>query len=206
MADATYNNQNVYHKQGGDEQVIASGGKITVESSGEIEGQSGGFFDAQAGFDFRFTSSNNTLSAAQMRALLWNQVQFSVIANSAGVLSVLNLPSSGYIIFSIADAASNASAWFTSIGNIPGQVMVLFMRGVGSTGSVFISMSGVSVVGTISGDLSSISLQNSGIFRVGASTGVGLLSGMGFLKLLCTGADEWSVIEKTGGVVERGSS
>jgi hypothetical protein len=34
MADATYNNQKVYHKRGGDEQVIASGGTQTIESGG----------------------------------------------------------------------------------------------------------------------------------------------------------------------------
>ncbi len=36
MADATYQPK-VYRKQGGDEWVVASGGKITVESGGDIE-------------------------------------------------------------------------------------------------------------------------------------------------------------------------
>lgn len=36
MADATYQPL-VYRKQGGDEMVVASGGKITVESGGEID-------------------------------------------------------------------------------------------------------------------------------------------------------------------------
>ena len=40
MADTTYENK-VYHKQGGDEEVVASGGKITVESGGEIDLQDG---------------------------------------------------------------------------------------------------------------------------------------------------------------------
>ena len=40
MADATYGPK-VYHKQGGDEEVVASGGKITVESGGEIDLQDG---------------------------------------------------------------------------------------------------------------------------------------------------------------------
>jgi len=33
MADATYQ-PNVYHKQGGDEMIVASGGLVTVESGG----------------------------------------------------------------------------------------------------------------------------------------------------------------------------
>lgn len=41
MADATYGPK-VYHKQGGDEVVVASGGKITLESGGEIDVQAGG--------------------------------------------------------------------------------------------------------------------------------------------------------------------
>jgi hypothetical protein len=40
MADETYTPK-VYHKQGGDELVVASGGKITVESGGAIEAPGG---------------------------------------------------------------------------------------------------------------------------------------------------------------------
>jgi len=39
MSDTTYQAK-VYHKQGGDELVVASGGKITVESGGEIDMES----------------------------------------------------------------------------------------------------------------------------------------------------------------------
>lgn len=35
MVDATYQSK-VYHKQGGDELVVASGGKINVETGGQI--------------------------------------------------------------------------------------------------------------------------------------------------------------------------
>ncbi len=47
-ADTTYTTK-VYHKQGGDEEVVASGGQITVESGGEIEIESGGTIEAEAG-------------------------------------------------------------------------------------------------------------------------------------------------------------
>lgn len=193
MADATYINQAVYEKQGGNELVIADGGKLTVESGGETEGQSGGYFDAQTGYAYYFTSSSNEVSAAQMRALLWNQTQFSIIANTAGVLSVTNLPSAGVIIFSLADAASNASAWLTSTGGIPGQIMQLMVRGGGSAASIYISMSGVSLVGTLSGDVSSFSLQTSATSNA-------------TIRLLLTDTSEWSIIDKSSGsVVERGA-
>ncbi len=42
-ADATYGPK-VYHKQGGDEEVVADGGTITVESGGTITVESGGTF------------------------------------------------------------------------------------------------------------------------------------------------------------------
>lgn len=42
MADATYQ-PSVYRKQGGNEQVVASGGKLTVESGGIIDVESGGY-------------------------------------------------------------------------------------------------------------------------------------------------------------------
>jgi len=40
MVDTTYQNK-VYHKAGGDELVVASGGKITVESGGAIQSSDG---------------------------------------------------------------------------------------------------------------------------------------------------------------------
>jgi hypothetical protein len=230
MADATYQPK-VYKKQGGDELVVAnggaltvesggtvdlesgggidiesgstigieSGGKIIAESGGEIEGLSGGFFDAQAGFDFYLTSVNNTLSAAQLRVLLWNNTTFSTIQEStgagSGVLSIINLPSAGMIVFSMSDAASNASAWLTSMNGIPGQRMILMIRGGQSQGSVYISTSGVSLVGTLSGDLSSISLQQSAA-----------VESQGYVELICTDTDEWSILNQRGQVVQRGSS
>lgn len=207
MADSTYVNQSVYHKQGGDEEVIADGGTLTVESGGkqilesgaELEVQSGSFFDLQGGAGLYLVSSGNTITASQARALLWNPTQFSIIQEStgagSGVLSVINLPSAGFIIFSMSDAASNASAWMTSMTGIPGQRMILLIRGGQSAGSVFISMSGVSVVGTLSGDLSSFSLQQS-------ATHVS----QGYVELLCTAADEWSIVNFRGQLYQRGSS
>lgn len=145
--------------------------------------------------DGYFNVNGADLTGAQLRSLLYVGLQTSVIANSAGVLSVVNLTSAGVQIFSIADAASNASAWFTS-GPVAGQKMFLMMRGAGNAGSVFISTSGVSLVGTISTDLSSISLQNSAD-----------ISSVGKLWLECFSDGEWSVVNRSlSGVVEQGSS
>jgi hypothetical protein len=47
MADVTYQPL-VYRKQGGDEFVVASGGKITVESGGEIVVDSGGILNTES--------------------------------------------------------------------------------------------------------------------------------------------------------------
>lgn len=186
MADVTYINQGQYNKQGGNVKVIASGGSI--------EGETGGFFDAQTGFEFYLGDSTTNLSAAQLRTLLWNQTQFSVITNTIGVLSVVNLPSAGIIILSIATGATDTSAWLTSTTGIPGQVMEIFIRGAGHDCSCYISTSGVSIVGLHSTDVSSFSLQGS------VAT-----ESMGYIKLLLTAANEWSVIHRRGQVVERGA-
>ncbi|HYE85974.1 MAG TPA: hypothetical protein VEA16_06445 [Vicinamibacterales bacterium] len=50
----------VYLKPGGNEMVLASGGKITVESGGEIELQSGAILDTQAGATLRAPVSAKT--------------------------------------------------------------------------------------------------------------------------------------------------
>lgn len=41
MADASYSNTKVYIKQGGDELVVASGGKVTIETGGTIGPEAG---------------------------------------------------------------------------------------------------------------------------------------------------------------------
>jgi hypothetical protein len=60
-ADTTYQAK-VYHKQGGDEEVVASGGAITVESGGAINIESGGTFSFAR--ERSFTLPLNTFSYA----------------------------------------------------------------------------------------------------------------------------------------------
>ncbi len=144
-------------------------------------------------FQFNIDGTDFELTGLQLKTVLFMAGQTQVIANAAGVLSTTNLPSVGLIVFSIADAASNASAWFTS-GALAGQILEITTRGKGSTGSVFISTSGVSLVGIMSGDLSSITIYNS-------------TNSHAYLKLKSLQDDEWSVLDFNGAnVVEHPST
>ena len=72
MALDTTHQQGVYRRQGSNDLVVASGGKITVESGGEIEVQSGGIADVQNGakttLPFIVKSASWTVSAADSGA------------------------------------------------------------------------------------------------------------------------------------------
>ena len=59
MSDVTYNTK-VYLKQGGEELVVASGGKITVEAGGSIEG---------AGATYTVTNPDNSTIEVNSNAL-----------------------------------------------------------------------------------------------------------------------------------------
>ena len=130
--------------------------------------------------DGKFSFFGNEVTGETLNALLYVAAQNQVIANSAGVLSTVNIPANTrLVVFSLADAASNASAWLTSQVK-KGQRMTLVTR-AGLVASVFISMSGVTLIGTFSGALSSISLQCSAVSQA-------------YLDLLATADDTWSII------------
>ena len=63
MADATYISK-VYDKQGGDELVVASGGKITVESGGAIDILTGGILKANGSQGAALTAQLTTITPA----------------------------------------------------------------------------------------------------------------------------------------------
>jgi len=75
-ADATYS-AGVYHKAGGDEEVIASGGKITVESGGIIDVESGGYF--------KIAGTAVTASAAEL-----NKLAVASFNNKSGYVARVN--------------------------------------------------------------------------------------------------------------------
>ena len=118
-------------------------------------------FDSDGIMDF----FGSEITGENLKAMLYAKLQYQVIANSAGagsgVLSTLVVPSYiGLVIYSIGDAASNASG--TLPGCLAGQEMILITRGAGSTGSIRLSVpTGVSVYGLMSNTLSVIALNNS---------------------------------------------
>lgn len=157
-ADSTYQNTKVQLPQGAD--------RLSIDSDGY--------------FDFY----GDTVTGESLRAQLYNAANPVIIANSAGVLSTINLPiSAGIIILSIADAASNASAWLTS-GVVAGQRLVIVTRGIGSTGSVKISTSGVTIN---NGRVSNIVIHNSA-------------DSAACVELLGVADEEWAVISTSGDV------
>ena len=157
-SDDTYQNTKVQIPQGAD--------RLSIDSDGY--------------FDFY----GDTVTGEEAKGVLYNAVNPVVIANTAGVLSVTNLPiSTGIIIFSIADAASNASAWLTS-GVKAGMRLIMITRGIGSTGSIIVSTSGVTIN---DGRVSNIVIHNS---ADSAAT----------VELLGVADEEWAVVSTSGDV------
>jgi hypothetical protein len=158
-ADSTYQNSKVQLPQGADRLSIDSDGYFDFFGT-EVDGQS---LLNQLGYAALVSSIGNSLGAG------------------SGVLSVINLPNVGLVIFSLGDGASNASAWLCS-GVKVGQRMVIITAGVGSTGSVMISTSGVTING---GRVSRIGIRNSA-------------DSIGMVQLLGIGDEQWAVISTVG--------
>lgn len=115
--------------------------------------------DSDGLFDFYGTTINGT----NLRTYLYTNNQIQTIAASAGLLSVVNLPSGGAVFLSASVGCSNMSAWLTSCP-VGAQLVIAWRQGgMGgeSVGSVYVSLSGVSLVGLTNQDLSAISIQNS---------------------------------------------
>ncbi len=113
MADATYINQGVYNKQGGNTKVIASGGKIEIESGGELEGQSGGSFDAQSGFSFYLAGDTTAFTVDRFNNFIKSGTTYTEIASGSyyhGAVAVLSI-SYGNIVISQATGASIGSVY-----------------------------------------------------------------------------------------------
>lgn len=142
-----------------------------------------------------FKFYDQDLTGEQLKYLVWSKTNQTTIINSAGVLSTVNLPSCGVVFISAADAASNASAWMTSTSAVIGTEMFILLRGAGVAVSVFVSLSGVTLVGLGSGNLSSLKLHMSATTVSNA-----------FVHLLCTAASTWSIIDKRGDVTEQGAA
>lgn len=144
---------------------------------------------------FAFYSGDTAFKIAgdDARAVIYAQAQNTIIINSAGVLSTTTIPSlQGLIVFSITDAASNASAWICSCKT--GQRMTIMTRGGGSIGSVLLStLTGVTMIGLLSGAISTINMHQS----AGSHAIVDFIS---------TDDDEWSVVGVAGQVTLNASA
>lgn len=194
--DDTYQTD-VYRERPGDTLNIGSDGALTVWSGGEIIGNSVGYMSCEDGFEFFF--NDRTISAARMLNYLVGRPRWSIITDdgtTGDTISAMGgsdppvLPSMmGYIVFSITDELSDASARMPS-AHI-GEELVIIMRGIGSTGSIKIHFSGVTSTLNISGvacigqsedDLSMIRLRNS-------------QTSFGFLRLVGVADGVWAVID-----------
>ena len=190
--DDTYQTK-AYHVRDADAYMIGSGGNLTFWSGATLSANSVGNFICESNFEFFF--NDQTISADRMLNFLIGRTRWSVIINSAGTLSNLGgttnppiLPSMmGYIVFSLADAASNASARLHSAK--AGEDLVIMMRGIGSTGSVIIyfsgnaaGLSGVAVIGQSEDALSRIHINNSA-------------TSFGFIRLIGVEDGVWAVVD-----------
>ena len=129
MADATYQPK-VYRKQGGDEQVVASGGTVTVESGGTIAVESGGLIRTADG-----------IGAANTTALV------TAVENGSGPLhqTVLTLASTPVSVVGATGIGFGGVKCYT----FPeGRIIVL-----GSVAELAIDVSGSSIGDTGSGDV-----------------------------------------------------
>ena len=93
MADATYGPK-VYHEQGGDRQVVASGGSLDVESGGELDIESGGALKLAG------TAINAT--AAEINAAADISAGAAVAANAATLAVTAALHAGKIVQFGVA--------------------------------------------------------------------------------------------------------
>ena len=143
-----------------------------------LEQGADGFYMKEDG-TFKFYDTD--LTGTQLRNMLIKKTE---IKGSGAVLSVINLPK-GYVVLKLVTGNSNASAWLPSCTAGDEMVVVLQNFAVESVLSVFISMSGCSLVGTQFSDLSSISLHTSA-------------ASAAWIKFKSFTNDEWSVVERSG--------
>lgn len=121
----------------------------------------------------------------ELKDMLYTNNQKTEILTSGGKLSTVANLTPGVYYLRLSAGASNASAWLTSCS--AGDEVKVFLReySTESVLSVFISMSGCSLVGTHYSDLSSISLHTSD-------------ASAGWIVFHCYTAGEWSIMEKSG--------
>jgi len=169
MADATYQTK-VYLKQGGEEQVIASGGtqavesggKVEIESGGELEGQSGGIMDLQDGFLF-YLNDTSTTGINAIKYVIYSEITLTNYVSSVSVLALsVFTPAYGHCYFSLAAGCSKCSIKLPTA--YAGMTLTLYMSGCVSNAYVSIkaqSDGGASCVNLSGVVVSSINFKKS---------------------------------------------
>jgi hypothetical protein len=132
-----------------------------------------------------FLFFGNEVSATTLEGLLYRAKEVQTIANSAGVLSTVTVPNVGTVIYSLATAASNASALIG--GCVAGEEKIIFFKTTGAAASVlFSTVSGVILYGWI-GEVSSIAAHGSA-----ASNPI--------IRLRGIDTDTWAIVDTAGQV------
>jgi hypothetical protein len=151
----------VYRKQGGDELVVASGGKITIESGGELELAAGATLDLGDGLS---APGDITLASAKI-----------IVGNGAGVGAAVSMSGDVTIDNTGATAigAKKVVASMTAIAD--GKILIGGADGAGAaqtlTGDVTVTNGGVTAIGN--GRVTSAMLTNGAGLAALVAAGLG---------------------------------
>jgi len=185
MADTTYQPA-VYRKQGGDELVVADGGKILVESGGTIEVESGGTMTIADG---AFAVGDLALTTG------------SIIIGAASKGSALDAKGDGEILIGNGTTAAMKSvsgdATLANTGELTiGAKKVTAAKTAIADGKIFIGgADGAAAEQTLTGD---VTVTNAGVTAIGAGkvTSAMLADGAGVAALLTAGLGGSQTIAK----------
>jgi len=180
MADATYQPK-VYHKQGGDVFVIASGG--------QLDGESGGIALLEDGFSFYFGGTAYQMRTMDLKAALAGigvVSTYAIASASAIELAESNIVYGNTKIIRIS-MQSNLESCTIHLTSSPKAGMELWIiqahiNGTCAIGSVIISCSGVSLMNQMGSDHSRFHLINS-------------TNSLGMAHLMCFRDGEWSIVD-----------
>jgi len=186
MADTTYQPA-VYRKQGGEELVVADGGKILVESGGTIEVESGGTMTIADG---AFAVGDLALTTG------------SIIIGAASKGSALDAKGDGEILIGNGTTAAMKSvsgdATLANTGELTiGAKKVTAAKTAIADGKIFIGgADGAAAEQTLTGD---VTVTNAGVTAIGAGkvTNAMLANGAGVAALLTAGLGGSVSVTKT---------
>lgn len=176
----------VYSEQGGD--------AIGVKSNGIIRGYSGGIMSAESGFNFALASQ--AILAKDVARIVHSMNDPYLIYPSAGisVLAVSNLPYNCRIVKIVGStAASKCSFWLTSCS--AGAEVFIFVMGTAlgaftnNNTSVKVSLSGVTLLGSVGAALSNIVMHTSAASNA-------------FVHMVAPADNVWAIVHQKGDVDE----